>query len=218
MQSLNQFHFQRGKALNFEDSCVEVFSTLPNLESLDLHALTLTEIGIRLLPVSERLAKVSFSDDAPIPAVLNYAKSNPQAEIDTSSGRIRIADGLLNLRSLVTDEDLELLATDDGVRDLDLGGVSSKNITDKGLAYLSKLKLKSFGMRHNQKITDIGIGSLAEIQSLQELNFWRCKNLTNQCIPDLEKLPNLKRINIGGTKIDPKVLREIMPNCDVRKD
>ena len=218
MQSLNHFQFQRGKALNFDDSCVGVFSTLPNLKGLDLHAMPLTEVGIRLLPVSERLVQVSFAHDAPIPAVLNYAKSNPQAEIDFSYDRIRIGDGVVCLPSSVTDEDLEFLANIEGLRELSLGGVSAENITDKGLSYLSQLKLTSFHLNHNKNITDTGIGSLAEIHSLQELSFWYCKNLTNQCIPDLEKLPNLKRINIGGTQIDPRVLRESIPNCDVRKD
>jgi hypothetical protein len=219
LKSLNYFHFWKGDAGNFadnfDDSCMGVFSTLPNLESLNLHALPLTEVGIRLLPVSERLLLVSFRDDAPIPAVLNYAKSNPQAEIEISSCRIRIADGGVCLPSSVTDEDLELLTTIEGLRELSLGNIEAEKITDQGLAYLSPLKLTAFRLNHNKNITDEGIESLAKIQSLEDLNLWCCEHVTNQCIPDLAELPNLKRLNIGGTKIDLKLLREIIPNCEV---
>ena len=217
LRALTRFAFWEGErgnfAENFDNSCVAIFSMLPDIEYLNLHALPLTESGIKLLPVSARLAEVSFHESVPLPAVLNFSQLNPKARVEMGSNRWRLADGELRLPGSVTDEDLEALKNVEGLRLLTLG--FAELITDQGLAHLTSLKLKEFDLTHNRNVTDVGVTSIASIDTLESLNFWYCERLTNSAIAALKRLPNLRKINIFGTKIDPNVLQAAIPNCEI---
>ncbi len=217
LRALTRFAFWKGEsgnfAENFDDSCVPIFSTLPEIEYLNLHALPLTAPGVELLPVSARLTEVVFDETVPFPAVLNFSKSNPKARVEMGSNSWRLADGELRLPRLVKDEDLAALKNVEGLRLLALESTSL--ITDKGLAHLTSLKLKELALTHNGNVTDAGLTSLANIESLESLNLWYCERLTNNAIAALKRLPNLRKINLFGTQIDPQVFQVAIPTCEI---
>ena len=219
LRELTEFDFTTGDqgdfAEHFEDACVDVISNWPKLKRLNLSAMPLSAAAVGRLSANGSLESVSFGHSVPIRAVFKYAKSNPKLKIDIGASLWSLADGFVHVPYLTTDDDLQELAELKELRTLELGG--AELITDKGLAHLVSLKLKTLSINHNRNITDAGISDIAKVQSLEELNLWYCDKLTNASIAALKRLPNLKKVNVFGTKIDPQALKAQLPNCEIER-
>jgi len=85
-----------------------------------------------------------------------------------------------------------------------------KNITDDGLAHLSKLRsLKKLNIGGSQ-VTDRGLAYLSQIKTLEHLDLpQRQKGITDKGLAYLGTLPNLKYLSISRTHFnDPKMNKE----------
>ncbi len=59
---------------------------------------------------------------------------------------------------------------------------------------------------------------LANFKKLEELNLWNATRVTDDLIPVLAALPNLKWVDLTGTKVSDAgraKLRETNPNCRI---
>jgi hypothetical protein len=217
LRMLTRLAFLKGEAgdfdEHFDDSCLDVFSDLPNIQNLKLDGLPLAEPGIKLLPVSAQLTEVSFDESLPLTAVLNFSKLHPNVRVRMGFSSWRLADGVLRLPRSVTDGDLETLKDLKDLRQLELE--STELITDRGLAHLTSLTLKELTLVGNENVTDAGVASIANIETLESLDLHNCARLTNSAIDALKRLPNLRKIKIFGTKIDRYEFKTAIPNCEV---
>jgi hypothetical protein len=116
------------------------------------------------------------------------------------------------VRGLRNDDLSELKKLED-LRFLSFEGANA--ITDEGLAHLSSLKLKQLELVQLRKVTDAGLAHTASIETLESLNLSNCEELTNAAIPHLKRLPKLKQIKLGGTRIDPQAFQAAIPNCEI---
>ena len=202
------------RAENYDESSLRFLSSLPEIEFLKLSGFPLTASSIKQLPVHDRLVDVIFGDSAPVGAVINFLKSNPKVRTMMGSVTWSYEDRSLGLQGTVSDEDLRELMGFEELRKLYL---HSELLTDRGLAFLSPLKIKELHLGQNRTVTDSGLSNIAKMESLESLGLSRCEKLTNQAIDELKRLPNLRKINISGTKIDAEVLRKAIPNCIVEQ-
>jgi hypothetical protein len=217
LRKLTHFAYTLGDAgefvENYDDSCVSVFSTLPELQHLELQALPLSAAAVASLPTSEQITHVGFRHHVPFPAVLKYSQSVPTARIDLGGVTWRLADGDLWLPRSVTNADLSEIAHVPNLHSLTLEDADS--VTDEGLAHLRSLKLKHLKLPHNRNLTDVGMSHVAGIKTLESLNLWYCEKLTNDAIDEFKRLPNLKKITLTGTQIDRRAFQVEIPRCQI---
>lgn len=217
LRKLTRFDYSLGDSgpfvQNYEDSCVSVFSKLPELQDLNLHALPLTPAAVAMLPTSKQLARVQFGGQIPVSALLRYSQATPSTRIDYGGLGWRLADGEVRLPHWVTNDDLGELKNIANLHTLFFERPDA--VTDEGLAHLRPLRLKQLDLVQARNLTDAGIAHVSEIETLESLNLWYCEKLTNAAIADLKRLPKLKQIKLFGTKIDEQAFKSAMPNCEI---
>ena len=119
--------------------------------------------------------------------------------------------------------------TDDGVRrirffrrleKLYIGGSHAREITDKGLLSLSRLRqLREFELRKTG-VQGPGLAVLENMPNLESLSLWD-SNVDNSGLPHLKKLRQLKRLVVGRTMLTPDAIQELrdaLPDCEVIDD
>jgi hypothetical protein len=168
---------------------------------------------VATLPATKHIARVEFGDSAPVRAVLKYSQGVPAARISVGVADWQVNEGKLSLPSTVTDDDLGALRDLKGVRSLTLDGADA--VTDDGLAHLRSMELVQLDLRHLRNVTDAGLAHVTGMKTLESLNLWYCRNLSNKSIAGLARLPKLKKINLFGTQIDPKAFQAAVPNCEI---
>ncbi len=99
--------------------------------------------------------------------------------------------------SKIRDEDLFVLAAFPQLRNLD---ISSKTITDAGLAHLEKLKSLRRLRLYGTTITDTGLSHLKDLTNLRELDLGFTK-ITDNGLPHLKTLTQLRHLRLIDTKI-----------------
>jgi hypothetical protein len=73
-----------------------------------------------------------------------------------------------------------------------------RDTTDAATEHLKRLtKLKSYYAGATQ-ITDRSLEILGGIHSLEQIEFYECKNVTNAGLPFLARLPKLRKVEFGG--------------------
>jgi hypothetical protein len=84
-------------------------------------------------------------------------------------------------------------------------------ITDSGLQYLSKIKtLKGLGLRACTGITDRGLPHLVNLSSLEWLDLRESANITDTGIMTLANMKNLKDLLLGGCKnVSPEGIKRL---------
>jgi hypothetical protein len=125
----------------------------------------------------------------------------------------RAADGEIWLPHWVANDDLSELKNFEDLHSLFFERPDA--VTDEGLAHLRPLRLKQLDLVQVRNLTDAGVAHIAKIETLESLSLWYCENLTNGAIPELKRLPNLKKIKLFGTKIDQQAFKSAMPNCEI---
>ncbi len=111
-----------------------------------------------------------------------------------------VNDGCLDLSGLrnLSDSDLKtILDKASGARITSINLSNCTNITDVGLAHLSKLtSLSSLNLR-GCKITDTGLAYVAKLTSLSSLNLDWCTKITDAGLAHLSKLTLLSSLNLS---------------------
>ena len=194
------------------DAALAHIAELPSLKALYLTADYCTNAGLRHLEKLTSLEEMQF---------FMSPKRNHQARVD-DDGLIHLTkldslthlwlrgnftgDGLVYLKEM---DSLKLLmvapwiATDAGLDHIgDIPGLEvlslshSKNITDRGLAHLTRLKtLKKLNLG-STPITDNGLVHLKEIKSLEQVDLPASTD-TDRGLALLSELPGIRRLEVG---------------------
>jgi hypothetical protein len=105
---------------------------------------------------------------------------------------------LVGLKSPLTDDDLQVLATQPGLRSLELSG---GKVTDAGLLHLKPSgQLEEFTMKRTS-ITDKTLARLGDWPHLKSLSLLECRQLTDAGMAHLVHLQKLEKLNLAGIKI-----------------
>ena len=101
--------------------------------------------------------------------------------------------------------------TDDGFRHVGRCG----DVTDEGTAHLDGLSKLRYYYSGLTQITDRSLEVLGRLLSLEQIEFYECKDITNAGLPFLAGLPNLREValdslpgvTLEGTRVFPKHVR-----------
>jgi len=143
--------------------------------------------------------------------------------VGTRLAKLTQVDHLNLHEARITDKDLECVRCMPQLRWIGIGGT---NISNKGFAnlaacpnldyiegqstqlqgdqpWLSKLtKLKKVDFSHTH-INDAAVARLAQMQHLEKLYVWDCKNLTGKSVHSINRIPSLRVLWIGDTSLKP---------------
>lgn len=86
--------------------------------------------------------------------------------------------------------------------------LAQTNITDEGLATISKFKNLTRLQLEKTNISDAGISKLSSLEHLEALNIYGTK-ITNACLPDIRKMKSLKRVYLWQTEVDLNDARQL---------
>ena len=108
------------------------------------------------------------------------------------------------------DADLELLGQLEGLRAAYIAGPNdgSSEVTDAGLAHLSRLKNLASLTLHGRRITDAGLAHLKGLTSLQGLHLYDC-SITGPGLVSLEGLPGLRVLQLEGNPMTDRGLEYV---------
>ena len=116
-----------------------------------------------------------------------------------------------------TDDDVELLV---GLTHLEAVNVAYTDITDRALELLSKIPtIQNIGCGAN-KITDAGLDNLTGLKRLGFLDVNTCKQITDRAFQHLDRIENLRQLNVARTSMTPEAVEEFKkrrPDCNVTR-
>jgi Leucine-rich repeat (LRR) protein len=205
MKSLEQLYIDNTDKM---DTIVKEVTNLPGLKEMTLGT-GLTDEGIvklkdmrslRALTIGpSQITGKGISTLAEIPSLqaLTLHQAKLDSEDDWSAlGKLSALQrlSLRHTQSKVTDEFVSHLAGLRSLRDLSIDAIiikdhkaiSSLDVTDKGLGYLSKLKSLERLSLHGAKITDDGLQQLGNLNSLKWMDLQGC-NVTEEGLLRLRK-------------------------------
>lgn len=114
-----------------------------------------------------------------------------------------------------SDDDAELLV---GLPRLEAVYVSYTDITDRTLAVLAQIpSIQGIGCGANN-ITDAGLEHLTGLKRLGFLDVNTCKGITDQAFEHLDRMNNVRQLNLAWTSITPEAVEEFKkrrPECNV---
>ncbi len=169
------------------DGGFDALTTLPNLKSLAVGGNKVTDVGLNSLRMIPTLTSLDLS------------------------GAQRTDSGLWS--ASVTDIGLDVIGSLTRLEHLNLRGTK---VSDAGAGKLGRLTgLRSFSAAETQ-LSARGLGVLANFPKLEEVNLWKAPRVDDEVIPLLAALPNLKWVDLGGTKVSEagrKKLIAAQPNC-----
>jgi hypothetical protein len=147
-------------------------------------------------------------------ALAEIERLHGRAVIDREGGRLLS----VNLRgTLVTDDDLRVLAGVKGLRVLSLNGTQ---ITDAGLVHLRRLtdlEVLDLGLT---RISDAGLKQLRHMANLRVLNLLNT-NVTDAGLRYVEALSALRQLNVERTATTvpgARTLQESLPELRIQRD
>lgn len=132
---------------------------------------------------------------------LRYLKLGTNSQI--SGQGLENLTGLSSLRSLtidtiaIADHGMTAISQMRGLTELVLDG-NGKQITDKGVAYLTKLtNLEHLTLNYNNDITDISFQAISKIRSLKSIKLISNDAVSGAGYALLGRLPLLRKLHIG---------------------
>lgn len=215
LTNLQSLILQSNQSLNVSDDHFDVLANFTKLETLYLHNISLSESSFKHLSTFPKLKRIMLGSDVSFKAAFQYARKHPTANFRFgSSGHIDISNSTVSLPQNVTNDNLKNMGELTGIRTLRIS--ASDQVSDSGLASLAKNKFVEVDLQNLRQITDQGIAKLCEMKTIESLNLWYCRQITNESVQHLEKLPKLKIIKVTGTKINRDFLMKKLPDCKVQ--
>jgi hypothetical protein len=219
-KSLEYLHFRN----RVTDRGMAYVSELPLLRGLYIEAMDsrITDAGLQHLSKATSLEELALWGERMGDAGLIYLRGLPRLKYlflrgphFTDAGCVHLKD-IPSLKMLsyhegvarITDAGLVHIADIPNLESLCLHGM--KNITDDGIAHLSKMRsLKKLEIGSSQ-VTDRGLGYLSQIKTLEHLDLpQEQKGITDTGLTHLAQLPNLRCLNISRMHFnDPKMNKE----------
>jgi len=205
------------------DAGLAVVAQLPNLKGLYFNKNRVTNEGLAALARMTALEELSLTADRCNDAGLVHLAGLPrlrylllQGQGFTNAGIAHLKNvpslWILNLGFLPQLGDAALLHV---AQIPGLEAVSfywCENITDQGVAQMTKMpSLKQLDITHS-KVTDKGLAHISQIKTLQSLGLPN-KGITDVGLQHVSTLPNLKKLSVSRAHyVDPKMNKEYYTN------
>ncbi|MBL8213297.1 MAG: hypothetical protein JNK87_21445 [Bryobacterales bacterium] len=221
------------RGVDITDVGLPYIGELTKLKSLDLSHSMLGDVGLESLPTLTELEDLDIGATRITGINLNFLKLLPNLKRLNIRG-IQRRNGGACWSPQLTDLDMDTIAMLTKLESLDVGvGLSlARNgkplgggnncrlaggiqITDLGLAKLTKLKnLKRLEVS-GSKLTNDGLKPLLTLPNLERLSLWNCKALDDKAVETLGRLKTLRFLDVSDTAITPEGLKKLassLPN------
>ena len=215
------------RGTDITDVGMPYLAALTGLKSLDLSNTMVGDVGLESLPALSQLEELNLGGTRITGTNLNFLKLLPHLKKLSFNGIQRRNAGAC-WTPLITDLDLNILSLLSGLEDLNLGvGVSlgrtgmpvgagncrvtgGIQLTDLGVAKLSKLtRLRRLDIS-GAKVTPAGLKALAGLTGLERLSLWNCRALDDTAAPALASLANLSSLDLSYTSVGDAMLHSLL--------
>ncbi len=211
LKNLEQLYLINNSSALTDDALAHVVN-YPKLRVLDLRGCILIgDDGLKHLQALKNLERLKLRSDRVTDTGIGYLK-----------GLTKLRGFVLEDASRITDDSLKTFSDKTGIDEI---GLMRTPISDEGLAHLSKLnKLKQLDLRgtvvygggfehltgakdlwkvdvSEAEVDDEGLGYIAAMPNLQDLNLWYSAYLTDAGLEHLKSLTKLRRLNLEQTPI-----------------
>jgi internalin A len=224
-QSLRSMGF---RGTDITDVALPYLAELTGLKSLDISFTMLGDVGLESLPALTELEELKLGGDRISGINLNFLKLLPKLKKLSFHG-IQRRNAAACWSPLITDLDLDTISLLSGLEELDLGiGISlgmggepaapgggncrvagGIQVSDLGLAKLSKLKkLKRLDVSGAQ-LTPAGLKVLHGLPQLERLSVWNCPALDDSAGEVLAAIPSLVNLDVSYTSMGDGALRSL---------
>lgn len=214
------------RGTDITDVGMPYLAALTGLKSLDLSYTMVGDVGLESLPAFTELEDLNLGGTRITGINLNFLKLLPKLKRLSFDGIQRRNAGAC-WTPLLTDLDLDTISLLAGLEDLDMGvGVSlgrtgvavgpgnchvtgGIQLTDLGVAKMTKLtKLKSLNIS-GSKVTTAGLKSLEKLPQLEHLNLWNCTKLDDTAGAELAVFTHLKDLDLSQTPVGDATLKTL---------
>ncbi len=209
-----------------QDEDIAHLKDLPNLTTLSLSGTKITDAVVKELKTLKKLTYLDLAFTKITEVGIKELKTIPNLKGLNLDG---LPIGDTHLKALQELSSLEYLS------------LEYTEVTEAGITNLAGIKLRFVQLPTDAR-TEIGLNNLLsilndpvsldlgnwrlsdqsvrKIRKLKQLEFLRLESvsLTDECVDDLTELPNLKFLNISGTKISRDgyfEIRRALPNCTI---
>jgi len=208
------------------DISLPYIAELTNLRSLDLSQTMLGDGGLESLPALAQLEELDLGGSRITGVNLNFLKLLPKLRKLGFQG-IQRRNGGACWTATITDLDLGPIALLANLEELDLGaGISlgrkgkpagerncrltgGVQITDAGLATLTKLtKLRRLDLS-GAKLTTAGLAALRKFPQLERLSLWNCRGLDDGAAAVLAAMQTLVTLDVSDTPLGDAALEKL---------
>jgi hypothetical protein len=215
------------RGTDITDIGLPYIAQLTALRSLDLSHTMLGDIGLESLPALTELEELKLGGNRISGINFNFLKLLPKLKKLSFNG-IQRRNGGACWTPLITDLDLDQIASLTGLEELDLGiGIGlgradlpmmrERNcrvaggmlITDLGLAKLAPLKNLRLLDLSGAKITPAGLKALQAFPRLERLNLWNCTAIDDSAAPVFAALPSLVTLDLSDTAAGDRTLENL---------
>jgi len=216
------------RGTDITDVALPYLAELTGLRSLDISFTMLGDVGLESLPALTELEELKLGGDRISGINLNFLKLLPKLKKLSFHG-IQRRNAAACWSPLITDLDLDAISLLSGLEELDLGiGISlgmggepaapgggncrvagGVQVSDLGLAKLSKLKkLRRLDVSGGQ-LTPAGLKVLQGLPQLERLSAWNCPALDDSAGAVLAAIPSLVTLDVSYTSIGDEGLRSL---------
>ena len=168
------------------------------LESLDVGFSLFTDGGFEPLTTMPNLRELYAGGNKVTDSGVNMLRSMPNLTVLDLGGVQRTDSGLWS--AAVTDRGLESIASLKKLQRLNLRGAK---ITDAGASTLAALQALTDIDLSETALSAAGLAVLAVLPKLERVSLYNCERVDDKALAILEKLPNLRWVDLKGTKVTP---------------
>ncbi len=179
---------------NFSDAGLAHLKNIPSLQILNLAHLPITDEGLQHLSGQTSLENLSLYNTEVTDRGLVYLKSMPSLK--------KLSINKRGKKGQITDAGMVHLAQVNSLEHLELPG----GITDKGTAYIAKLKNLKYLWGGGD--TDIALRHLSKLRALEYLGIGG-KGLTDAGMDEITKLTNLRELHLTADTITNEGLAKL---------
>lgn len=187
------------RRMKLTDAGMTGLARVPNLKELWLVDTAVTDAGVKNLAATKSLENFFLIFDRPTPG---DPISDRTLECVAGAGTLKnIGLGSSGRPDELTDDGLRHLA---GLKQLEDLSLSGKKLTGSGFRHLAGGNLKRVHLGYGGTdggITDDGLAGVAKLATLQLLNLWGNKAVSDAGLAHLKNLTNLETLNLQDTGV-----------------
>ena len=219
-ESITIIHFVRS---TIDDNSLARLSRMPAVEQLSLSNVDVTATGIAALGNWSKLKHLTLEGNFELSALkgLSGLEQLEELEIAIGEGEAQhlAAHAFPEIRRLSIsdsefgDADLALLP---GWKTLEVFEFPTENVTDAGVAQLSKFpSLKELVLMDSQVTAD-GLGALGSLKNLENVSLMNCSKATDRGMNVFATMPVLKRLLLLDSGVTGVGMMQLAPSRSLR--